>query len=111
MAKRKRDLTERQRTWLKHIEAAASSGGTLAAYATANGLEVKQLYQWKTALRRRGLLPDKRRSAFVMVATPTALVSPTSCSITLPNGVRVQIAGELDATKLGQILSAANTLS
>ncbi len=111
MSKRKRDLTERERTWLKHIEAAAASGGTLAAYATANGLEVKHLSPWKTALRRRGVLPDKRRSAFVPVATPAARTSPTSCSITLPNGVRVQIAGELGATKLGQILSAANALS
>jgi len=31
----------------------------LVAYAAAHDLKVKDLYQWKTALARRGLLPAK----------------------------------------------------
>lgn len=111
MAKRRSEITERQQAWLDHIKAADASDGSLVAYAAAHDLKVKDLYQWKTALARRGLLPGKtRKPAFVPVARRSSSL-PTSCSITLRNGVRVQFAGDLDAAMLGQILSAANAVS
>jgi len=56
-------------------------------------LKVKDLYQWKTALSRRGFLPEKKlKTTFVPVATEPATASPTSCNVTLPNGVRINYA-------------------
>lgn len=110
MAKPKPEITERQQLWLDHIKAADASDGSLVAYATAHDLKVKDLYQWKTVLARRGLLPGKtRKPAFVPVARPSSSL-PTSCSITLRNGVRLQFAGHLDAVMLGEILSAASAV-
>jgi len=63
-------ITERQQHWLNHIKAADSFDGSVADYARAEGLTPKELYQWKTVLTRRGLLPGKKiRSDFVAVAT------------------------------------------
>ena len=111
MAKPKQSVTDRQQFWLDHIKTADASAGSLVAYAAAHELQVRDLYQWKTRLNRCGLLPGKaRRSSFVPVTTASA-TAPTTCSITLPNGVRLQFAGNLDATTLGQLLSAASALS
>ena len=66
MAKRRTEITERQQYWLNHIKAADASEGTLVAYAAAHDLKVKDLYQWKTTLSRRGLLLGKSsKAAFV----------------------------------------------
>lgn len=112
MAKAKQPITELQQFWLDHIKAADASNDSRVAYAAAHDLKVKHLYQWKTALRRVGLLPTPtRKPSFVPVATRPAPVPPTSCSITLPNGVRLQFAGDLDAALLSQLLSAAHSLS
>lgn len=112
MAKSQPPITKRQQHWLNHIKAADASDGTLVAYAAAHKLKVKDLYQWKTALARRGLLPGKDpRPAFVAVATPTQAVSRTSCSVTLPNGVRLQFAGDLDGASLREIMTAASRLA
>ena len=54
-------ITERQQHWLNHIKAADSFDGSVADYARAEGLTPKELYQWKTILTRRGLLPTWQR--------------------------------------------------
>jgi len=111
MTKPKQSVTERQQYWLDHIKAADASDGSLVEYAAAHDLKVKDLYQWKTMLSRRGLLAGRTgKRAFVSVAARPVSVSPTSCTITLRNGVRLQFAGALDAATLGQILSAAGAL-
>lgn len=102
-------ITERQQYWLDHIKAATASDGTMADYAARHELKVGVLYEWKRKLRRLGLLPGKApKPAFVPVSSLP--VASTSCSILLPNGVRLQLAGDLDATTLGQLLSAAHSL-
>ena len=112
MAKSKPPITRRQQHWLDHIKAADASDGTLVAYAAAHKLKVKDLYQWKTALARRGLLPSKEpKPAFVAVAPPPQEVRRTSCSITLPNGVRLQLTGNLDGPSLSEIITAASRLA
>jgi len=40
-----------------HVLAAAAYDGSIVEYATANSLKTKDLYQWKTALTKRGFLP------------------------------------------------------
>lgn len=109
MAEATAAITERQQYWLDHIKAATASDGTMADYAVRHELKVGVLYEWKRKLRRLGLLAGKApKAGFVPVA---AVVGPsTCCSIVLPNGVRLQFAGDLDATTLGQLLSAAHSL-
>ena len=105
-------LTERQQYWLGHIKAADASGGSCVEYATVHDLDVKHLYQWKTTLRRQGLLPGTApTSSFVAVTPSSVSIAPINCILNLPNGIRVQIAGSLDASVLGQILSVAHGLS
>lgn len=41
--------THRQHYWLKHVEAADLSDGTIAEYAAAHDVSFKGLYQWKTS--------------------------------------------------------------
>ena len=50
-------ITERQQQWVDHIRATASYEGTIVAYAKANNLKTKDIYQWKTLLTKRGFLP------------------------------------------------------
>ena len=110
MAKGKVSITERQQYWLDHVKAAAAFEGTMAEYATRHELKVGVLYEWKRKLRRLGLLPGKApRPAFVAVNSPP--VPSSSCNVVLRNGVRVQFSGDLDAQALGEILSAAHSLS
>ena len=112
MAKAKQPISELHQFWLDHVKAADASNDSRVAYAAAHDLKVQHLYQWKTALRRLGLLPGATpRSSFVAVATRPAPVPPASCNLTLTNGVRLQFAGNLDATLLSEILSAAHSLS
>jgi hypothetical protein len=122
MPKSKTPLTKRQRYWLRHINAADASDGTLVAYAKAHKLKVRDLYQWKTALGRRGLLQAKRAKpaspSFVPVkpaAAPTPPLSPMSagaqCTVTLPNGVRLDFCGGLGPDSLHDLLQAASRLA
>lgn len=53
-------LTERQRTTLEHLKQAQELGSSLSDYATAFGLNVKQLYNGRTQLQRKGLWPKSR---------------------------------------------------
>ena len=50
-------LTPRQQFWAEHLRQCAERGQSLAAYAAAHGLKVGGLYEAKSHLRRRGLLP------------------------------------------------------
>ncbi len=65
-------LTDRQRTALEAFQAARAAGVGLSAYARANGLNVRQLHDAVTGLRKRGLAPATERphrgkSTFVAV--------------------------------------------
>ncbi|HTY50928.1 MAG TPA: hypothetical protein VMB48_14660 [Steroidobacteraceae bacterium] len=71
MAKR---LTDKQRVALEAVEAAKAAGLGLNAYAQANGLNVRQIYDAMAALRRHGVLAPtstprlrRRKAAFVAV--------------------------------------------
>ena len=50
-------ITERQQYWRDHVLAAAAYDGSIVEYAAANKLKIKDLYQWKTALTKRGFPP------------------------------------------------------
>ena len=102
-------VTERQQFWLDHIKAAEAGGGTLVDYAAKHDLKVRDLYEWKRKLTRRGLLPGKRVSrAFVPVSMSS--VPRSVCIVMLRNGVQVQIAGDAEAALLQRVLVAAHEL-
>jgi hypothetical protein len=51
-----RRVTEKQRFWLEHLEAWGRTDHSLAGYASTHDLDRKHLYNWKTRLRKLGLL-------------------------------------------------------
>lgn len=102
-------LTERQQYWLKHIRACEGAGQGMKTYARAQDLDIKSLYSWKKALVKKGVLPRTRPTRFqqAQVVAPAVI---SEWQITLPNGVSVAFAGEVDTVTLTTILNTAATL-
>jgi len=100
-------ITERQQYWLDHLKAAQDSDSTLVQYAEANSLKVKDLYQWKTALTKRGFWA-RPPSGFVSVSSS----APRSvCSLVLPNGFRLEFQGVLSSELIKTLVASASALS
>lgn len=91
-------LTDKQRYWQVHLDAAQAFDGTLVGYARAEGLDVKTLYGYRTLFRRR----ERRlaaRSSFVQASSVGMGVS-----IQLPNGIRVSVSAQ--GAELGSLLQS-----
>ena len=109
-----RKPTKRQQFWLEHIEAADRAGGSVAAYARAQGLKPKELYQWKALLRKAGLLPEVgERSAAALPAAPSGFVEvvaepsfPVSLAVIFPSGARLEVSGNVSDAELNRIIRA-----
>lgn len=102
-------ITERQQYWLDQIQAGEAFDGTLVEYASAEGLKVKDLYQWKTLLTRRGFIAAKadKPKAFVPVHKTA---SSAQAVLVLPNGVRIELTGCIDAGNVKALVAAASDL-
>ena len=100
-------ITERQQYWLNHLTAAHDSNGTVIEYAEANGLKVKDLYQWKTLLAKRGHWTTPA-CGFVPISSNR---SRSSCCLVLPNGARLEFLGELRPEIIRSIVACASELS
>jgi hypothetical protein len=98
MAKR---LTDKQRIALSAVEAAKAAGLGLNAYAQANGLNVRQIYDAMSALRKHGLLPPTstprqrgRKAAFVAVDVVSGRPPPSRagmvCRLIHPSGLVIE---------------------
>ena len=101
-------LTERQSHWLKIIKTCEASGKTMKAFAASEGLDINDLYTWKKALVKKGVLPRSRRSRFQraqIIKTPEY-----QCRIVLPNGVTVIVSSGPEALNLRDILQSARQL-
>ncbi len=100
-------LSENQRRWLEHLQAADQSGLTLRDYARQRGLSVKKLYSWKQDLKRRGVLPQpEARPTFV----PVRFIGPNATvavSVYLPSGVRVEVSEGVSANLLETVLACS----
>lgn len=93
-------MTEKQHQAAQALEAARREGVTLTAYAKAEGLAIRELYDALASLRRKGLLPRsmrKPRSRFVAVrvepAAPTVgrvSGSGSLCRIVHPGGFLIE---------------------
>lgn len=71
-------LTKRQRYWLKHIERAAERGETLKEYSKRRRMSVGAMYQAKSELMRRGVLPRQEQAVVVADFVPVQIEPPTS---------------------------------
>ncbi|MCH7697139.1 MAG: hypothetical protein IIB73_12820 [Proteobacteria bacterium] len=102
-------LTTRQRYWLKHVQACAASGKTIAEYALAQGLQAKTMYAGKKILVKKGALPSTRAPRFQRVQVVAPVVG-SEWRILLPNGVSVAFVGAVDAKTLTTVLNTAASL-
>jgi hypothetical protein len=102
-------LTERQRFWLKHVQACEASGKSIAAYSAEQGIAARAMYGGKKVLVKKGVLATARPARFQRVQVMEAAVS-NQWRIGLPNGVSVAFAGEVDAPSLTAILQSAASL-
>lgn len=102
-------ITERQQYWLDHVQAADAFNGTLVEYAKVEDLKVKDLYQWKTLLTRRGFIVGKaiKPKAFIPVQKTS---SSAQAVLVLQNGVRIELAGGIDADNVKTLVLAASEL-
>ena len=86
-----RELSERQRYWLKHLRAAEGANEPMKAYAKRLGLSAQSMYEAKRRLRAYGVVapaatPALRSAGFARVTVSAPSPSPTS--------FRVRIASE-----------------
>jgi len=102
-------ITERQQYWLNHIRSADASEGTLVDYAKAQDLKVKDLYQWKTLLVRRGVMSGKAGKPKAFVAVRES-VTASKATLLLPNGVRIEVSGAIDGETIQSLVTAASSL-
>ena len=109
-------ITKRQTYWRDHVLAAAAFDGTIVEYATLHNLKTKDIYQWKTALTKRGFLPIVERKVepdFVAVNTVEQVDSveldashSVQCRLTLPCGSVLEYFTPIEPVSLARLLSA-----
>ncbi len=90
-SKAEKDLSERQRYWLKHLRTAERNGEPLQTYAKRLGLSAHSLYEAKRRLRAYGLIAPApargaRRPAFARVAVAEVVRAPASLRVRLASG-------------------------
>jgi hypothetical protein len=101
VSKSEKDLSERQRYWLKHIRTAERAGEPLKTYAKRLGLSVHSMYEAKRRLRAYGLVaPAVPRKAAVCQApspgfarvavAPRAATSAVSLRVRLVSGALLE---------------------
>ena len=113
--------THRQRYWLKHVEAADLSGGTIAEYAASHDINLKGLYQWKTKLMKlkfyqSAMSPPKpdfvpvkpSQSSPQKIVVPPLGVERSGCTVTLSNGTRIDFHGDLSASVIRSIMTTVS---
>ena len=91
------------------LAAAAQSGGPRVAWAQEHGIDARSLNAWRVNLARVGRDSGRRPSA--TQTSGLRLVELVASAPTVPSTYRVrcglfevEIAGEIDAARLGQLL-------
>ena len=80
-------LTESQKTWKAHLDAAAAAGMPLTQYAAAHGLSVAAMYHAKKRIEARGCTS----ASFVRVSETRVERHSAPMLVRLPNGVSVSV--------------------
>jgi len=112
-------ITKRQTYWRDHVLAAAAFDGSIVEYAKLHNLKTKDIYQWKTALTKRGFLPIAEQQVegdFVVVnpveladANATSTSCPVQCRLTLPCGSVLEYFTPVEPDALSRLLSAVRS--
>ncbi len=102
-------LTEHQRYWLERIQACEAQGLSITGYASEHGFPVREMYDAKKVLVRKGVLPRTHRARFQRVQTAAVSVA-NKWRIQLPNGVAVDFSGTVDAGSLSTVLNTVARL-
>ena len=97
-----RGLTALRRQALECVREAHAKGVSLSTYCRASGVVVRQVYDARIALRRRGLLPARaarngaraaRSSAARFVAVKIApRAAPIACRVRFAGGILIECA-------------------
>jgi len=111
-----RDLSDKQRIWLEHVEACVAGGGSMKAYADRQGLDLQSFYLWKGRLKKLGLVDvvsDAGRETGAAAIVPIA-ISTTSdwqaaarMRIELASGISIEAPQDIDADVLCDLLRHA----
>ncbi len=99
--KRIQDLTDRQRSWLKHLKKCSASGMSRRGYAKAHSLNYSIFEKMRRQLGRHGVWNEPEPDAtpapiFQKVPVSGSALRSSSVRVICPNGVEVQISGSLD---------------
>ena len=129
-------MSEHEQVWRERIKWQPWSGLTVAECCEEAGVSVASFYRWKKLLaepqspRQRQVTrrskvqasgSKKRSSHFVPIALRDSSASPdppqsilpnhgNSMRIELPNGVVIQLTGDLDSQRLGDVIIAAGQI-
>jgi hypothetical protein len=112
-----RDLSDKQRIWLEHVEACVAGGGSMKAYAEAHELDLQSFYLWKGRLKKLGLVDvvsDAERRVTGAAAIVPVAISTTSdrraaarMRIELASGIRIEAPQDVDVDVLCDLLRHA----
>ena len=97
----RRELTERDRFWLRHLERQAAGAETSKAYAAQEKLSICALYQARMRLSAQGAWPAasaRKRSRpetatpvrFTRLALPAPAPAAVACRLRLSSGMVVE---------------------
>jgi len=106
-----KQVSARRAFWLSHLRKWRAQGGTLKAYALANDLPVGTFYAAKSAYARglgknnRTQAPSSPSATFLPVQL-TTLASREGFTVSLPNGVRIEVPGTVDPHQWRALLDA-----
>jgi hypothetical protein len=105
-----RGLTERQRHWLRHLQACERSGETIRRYGERQGLSIHSLYSARKRLRGIGFsfgTPRRTsRVSFAKVGVREASVGPAQWRVHFPNGAMVEWDVPLGSEHARELLQA-----
>ena len=100
-------LTEKQRFWLEHLKACEQSGQLMRQYAKAHELKATAFYNWKSVLRRKGVLGERpaesRLFRKAQVVDGRAL---GRCRVVLPTGLALEFDNSAEPAWVAELVRA-----
>jgi len=111
----RRELTERDRFWLRHFERQAAGSETSKAYAAREKLSICALYQarmrlvaqgaWPAASARKGSRPAAPPVSFTRLALPASAPVVPACRLRLSSGMVLEWSAPPPAEVLAELVA------
>lgn len=100
-------LTEKQRFWLEHVKACNESGQSMRAYARACDLNGTAFYNWKSILRRKGVLGESpMEPRLFRKATVVEGRTLGHCRLVLPTGLTLEFDSSAEPDWVAELVRA-----